>query len=112
MKCMHLQHSRSHLECLTFELPKLRFRGHNYNIFDDFLKRLLTCILVEAGSVMGATPESMDIIFLNVKMTLNVRINITTLTSVLLEVARRGGLKHPSSPKSAIDDDPYGTSLI
>ena len=66
------QHSRSHLDCLAFELPKLRFRGHN--LFDDFLKRLLTCILVEAGGVVGATPEGMDTIFLSVKMTLNVRI--------------------------------------
>ena len=29
MTCMHLQHCRSYIDCFTFELSKLRFRGHN-----------------------------------------------------------------------------------
>ena len=36
MTWIHLQHSRSHLDSLAFELSKLRFRGHN--LFDEFSK--------------------------------------------------------------------------
>ena len=40
MTCMHLQHSKSFLDCLTFfnYVPKLRFQRHN--LFDEFLLRL------------------------------------------------------------------------
>ena len=42
-----------------------------------FYNRLLTCIIDEAGGVVGATPEGMGHhILLSVKMTLNVRINM------------------------------------
>ena len=42
-----------------------------------FKNRLLTCILDEAGGMVGATPESMGHqILLSVKMTLNARINM------------------------------------
>ena len=72
---MHtLQHSKSHLDCLAFKLSKLRFQRHN--LFDNFLKRLLTCIIDEAGGVLGATPEGMGHILLRVKTTLNARINM------------------------------------
>ena len=75
MTCMHLQHSTSYIDCLSFELSKLRFRGHN--IFDGFLNRLLKCIKDEAGGVMGATPEGMGHhILYSVKMTLNARITM------------------------------------
>ena len=58
MTCMHLQHSRSHLDRLAFELSKLRFRRHN--LLDKcFYNRLLTCIIDEAEHVAGATSEGM-----------------------------------------------------
>ena len=41
---------RSHLDCLAFELPKLRFKDITY-----LMKILLTCIIDKAGDVVGAT---------------------------------------------------------
>ena len=53
----------------------MQFRGHNS--FDEFLKRLLTCIIDETGGVVGATLEVMGHhILSSVKMTLNARINM------------------------------------
>ena len=75
MTCMHLPHSRSHLDCLAYDLPKLRFWRHN--LLDEFLNRLLTCIIDEAGGVASATPEGIGYrILLSVKMTLNAGINM------------------------------------
>ena len=43
----------------------------------NFKNRLLTCIIDEAGGVMGATSEVMIIVFLlSVKITLNAIINM------------------------------------
>ena len=36
MTCMLLQYSRSYIDCLAFELLKLRFREHN--VFDGLFK--------------------------------------------------------------------------
>ena len=54
---------------------KLKFRRHN--LLDEFLNRLLTCVIDEAGGVVSAIPEGIGYhILLSVNMTLNARINM------------------------------------
>ena len=93
-----LQHFRSYIvDCLAFELSKLRFRRHNYNFLKDFLKLANKCIIDEAGGVVGATPEGMGHqIFVKCEndelICFIVFLYHYIDSSVFLEVTRREGL--------------------
>ena len=56
MTCMYLQHSRSYIDCLAFELSKLRFKGNKF-VSWIFYNSLIKCIIDEVEGVVGAIPE-------------------------------------------------------